>query len=74
MIKLSLWGLEALMIGLVLVLVYSQLIRPLMKKTPILPLIRPRRNIEREIEKVNEGLEDRGLERTLKEKRRKLGK
>ena len=73
MIKLLQLSLEVLLGVLVLVFAYSQVVRPLVKKTPVFPMFRRRRNLEREIEVVEEGLEDKGLEGTLNQKKKQLG-
>ena len=58
---------------LVVLMVYSQLLRPLVRKTPVFPLFRRRPSLERDIEDVNEALEEKGLEGELKRKKEELG-
>lgn len=56
-----------------LIFVYSQVLRPIVKNTPVFPMFRRRPNLESEIEGVNEQLEEKQLEGELAKKRRKLG-
>ncbi len=59
---------------LVIVMVYSQLLRPMVKKTPVFPMFRRRPDVEREIESVNEDLEDKELNQDLAQKKAELNK
>ncbi|OGZ15071.1 MAG: hypothetical protein A3H76_06620 [Candidatus Lloydbacteria bacterium RIFCSPLOWO2_02_FULL_54_12] len=59
---------------LVIVMVYSQLLRPMVKKTPVFPMFRRRPALEREIESVNEDLEDKELKQDLAQKKVELNK
>lgn len=59
--------------GAVLVFVYWQMIRPLFRGTPIFPMFRRRPRVERELEVVNEQMEDADLRRQLEARQRQLG-
>lgn len=74
MIKIVGFVIEGLLILSFLVLAYSQLVRPLLTKTPVFPFFRRRPKTEREIEAVNEALQQQSLERELKTAKRKLRK
>ena len=74
MIKLLMFGLEVLLALGVFAFAYSQLLLPLIWKTPFFPMFRPRPKTEQEIEAVNEQLADRQLERDLASRQRELGK
>jgi hypothetical protein len=72
--KAILTGFEVFLgLGL-LVLVYSQLILPMFRSTPVFPMFRARPKIMKQIEEVNEQLDDKELARQLKERERQLGK
>lgn len=73
MIKLLQFGVEGLLILLILIFAYTQLVRPLMKKTPVFPMFRKRPNLERETESINEALADKAQQRDLERKKKKLG-
>lgn len=68
------WLLELAAIAAVIALVYSQLILPMVRKTPFFPLFRSRPRVEREIEATNEALEDADLGDELKQRQRQLEK
>jgi len=72
MIKLLQLAFEGLLIGGILLMIYSQLVRPLVRKTPVFPMFRRHKNLERKIEGVNEKLEEKNLERDLQGKKKKL--
>lgn len=74
MVKLLQLVFEFAMSGLVVIGVYSQILRPLVRKTPVFPVFRKRPNLEDEIKVVNEGLEEKKLQREIDTKRRNLGK
>lgn len=73
MIKLLQWGLEAGLALAILAFAYAQILRPLIRGTPVFPIFRKRRQIERELEVVNESLEDKRLEEELAARQRELG-
>ena len=60
--------------GAVLVFAYWQMIRPLFRGTSMFPMFRRRPRVERELEAVNEQLEDADLQRQLEARRRQIGK
>lgn len=72
MIKAIQFGLEGLLALLVLIFAYTQLVRPLMRKTPVFPMFRRRQNLERAIEDVNADLEEKGQQNELENRKRKL--
>lgn len=72
MIKTLQLGLEFVLGALILIVAYTQLIRPLLKKTPTFPFFRRRPNVEAEMEKVNEGLDDVEQQKALARAKRKL--
>ncbi|MBP9698279.1 MAG: hypothetical protein KBD65_03760 [Candidatus Moranbacteria bacterium] len=74
MIKLLQWGIEGVVALAILIFVYSQVLRPLFRGTPAFPMFRRRPNTERQIEEVNEQLEDKQLQRELADRQRQLGK
>ncbi len=73
MIKLLQLLFEVLLGGFIVIGVYSQILRPLVKRTPVFPVFRKRPNLERESEGVNEALADKAQQRELERKKRKLG-
>ncbi len=73
MIKLIQFGAEGLMIALLCVAAYSQVIRPLLRKTPAFPIFRRKPRLEAAIEAVNEDLDVKDEQRVLAEKKRQLG-
>lgn len=66
--------LEGILAGGIIIICYSQIIRPLLKGTPAFPFCRSRPNIEGEIEKIDESLEDKELRKQLEKKQKQLDK
>ena len=60
--------------GFIIIGVYSQMIRPLFKKTPVFPFFRKRPNFEGKIKAANESLEEQDLKRQLAVKQREIAK
>ncbi len=73
MIKLLQILFELSLAGVGLIFVYSQVLRPAFRGTPVFPMFRKRPQTEREIERVNETIEEKEQERYLKQRRRKAG-
>jgi|GEM_PF-3554772 len=73
MIKVLGFALEAAVILTLVICVYSQLVKPLISRTPVFPVFRKRPKTERDIEAANEALGDKALQRDLTRKQRKLG-
>ena len=73
MIKLLQIFLEVLLGGFIIIGAYSQLLRPLVKGTQMFPMFRHRSNLERDIEGVNESLDEKDQRRILDRKKRELG-
>ncbi len=74
MVKILLVVFELIAIGVGFIFAYSQVILPIVRKMPLFPMFRRRPAIERELDAVNEQLEDKALQRELETKRRRLGK
>jgi hypothetical protein len=72
MVKFVIWGVEGALLLLVFAAVYSQLIRPLLRNTPVFPFFRNVSVVEEQIEVVNESLDIKAQQRELEEKKRKL--
>lgn len=72
MIKLLLMGSQLLIVLVILLVAYSQVIRPLLMGTPVFPMFRRRPNLERKIEETNEALLDKETAKVLGQKMRKL--
>ncbi len=72
MIKLLQWLFEGGLLILLIILVYSQIVLPLVKNTPVFPMFRRRPDIKHEIEQTNEALEENELQRTLAAKKKRL--
>lgn len=73
MIKLVQFSFEGLLILGLFLFMYVQLLRPLMRRTPVFPMFRKRPNLEREMEEVTEAAEDNAQQKALDRKKRKLG-
>lgn len=73
MIKLIQFGGEGLLLILLCVAAYSQVIRPLLRRTPVFPIFRRKPRLEAAIEEVNEDLAVKDEQRVLAEKKRQLG-
>lgn len=74
MIKILQVVFELVLGGVIILACYSQLIRPMFRRTPAFPFFRRRPNIEGEIEKVDESLEDKELRKQLAKKQKQLSK
>lgn len=74
MIKILSVLIELILGGVIIVGCYSQLVRPMFRRTPVFPFFRKRPNLEGEIEKVDESLEDKELRKQLARKQKQLGK
>ena len=72
MINVLGWGFEILLALGVLAIVYSQILRPLFRGTPLFPFFRERPKLERELEQVTEQIEDKDLAARLAARRREL--
>ncbi len=73
MIKLLQFGVEGLLAMTILIFAYVQLVRPLMRRTPVFPMFRKRPNLEREMEEITETTEDLAQQRALDRRKKKLG-
>ena len=76
MFKILQFGFEAALIVLILLFVYVQLARPLMRGTPVFPIrrfFRKRPNLERQMEDVTEEVEISAQQRALDREKSKLG-
>lgn len=72
MVKITIFFGVFVLVGLGIIFVYSQIIRPITKGTPAFPLFRRRPNIESKIEDVNEKMEDQKLQRELEKKQKQV--
>ncbi len=60
--------------ALIIIVCYAQMIRPLIKNTPVFPFFRRRQNLEKEFELVNEEISDKETREKLEERRKELQK
>ena len=67
------FGAEAVLVLLFCVVAYSQVVLPLIRKTPVFPIFRRKPQLEAEIEAVNEDLAAKDEQRVLADKKRQLG-